>query len=39
MVDVVELHEPEDIFPAYQKAFLSRKPTLLLEFGDHYNDK
>lgn len=38
-IEVVELHEPEDIFPAYERAYRTRKPTLILEFGDHYNDK
>ena len=38
-IRVVELHEPEDIFPAYQKAYEDRVPTLLLEFGDHYGEK
>jgi pyruvate/2-oxoglutarate/acetoin dehydrogenase E1 component len=36
---VKELHEPEDILPAYQEAYSSKKPTLLIEFGDHYGDK
>lgn len=40
-VDVVRLDEPEQIFPAYEKA-LTRpdgKSTLLIEFGDYYNEK
>lgn len=38
-IQVVELHEPEEVLPAYQKAYRHRGPTLLIEFGDHYNDK
>ncbi|MBX3166257.1 MAG: hypothetical protein KF760_02550 [Candidatus Eremiobacteraeota bacterium] len=38
-IEVVELHEPEDIFPAYQRAYANRRPTLLIEFGDFYGDK
>lgn len=40
-VDVVFLDEPEEIFPAFKHA-LERddcRPTLLIEKGDHYNDK
>ena len=40
-LDVISLDEPEDIFPSYQKA-LNRddgKSTILVEFGDHYNEK
>ena len=40
-IDVVDLQEPEDIFPAYKKA-LERDDgcsTLLIEHGNHYNDK
>jgi hypothetical protein len=35
------LNEPEEIFPAFEKAFLREdgKSTLLIENGDHYNDK
>lgn len=38
-IRVQELHEPEEILPAYQEAYHSRQPTLLIEFGDHYADK
>jgi pyruvate/2-oxoglutarate/acetoin dehydrogenase E1 component len=38
-VQVVELWEPEHIVPAYQAAFRSRKPAILVEFGDFYGDK
>jgi len=40
-IDVISLNEPEDIFPAYEKA-LNRKDgrnTILVEFGDYYNEK
>ena len=40
-LDVISLHEPEDIFPSYKKA-LNRndgKSTILVEFGDYYNEK
>lgn len=38
-IEVVELHQPDEILPAYQKAYRERKPTLLIEFGDHYQDR
>lgn len=40
-VDVVRLDEPEQIFPAYEKALTRTdgKSTLLVEFGDYYNEK
>ena len=40
-IDIIKLNEPEDIFPSYEKA-LNRKDgnsTLLVEFGDYYNEK
>ena len=40
-IDVIRLEEPEDIFPAYEKAF-SRKDgrsTIVVEYGDYYNEK
>ena len=40
-VEVVLLEEPEQIFPAYERA-LNRedcKSTLLIEYGDFYNEK
>jgi pyruvate/2-oxoglutarate/acetoin dehydrogenase E1 component len=40
-VDIIRLEEPEDIFPAYRKA-LDRedgRSTLLIEYGDYYNEK
>jgi pyruvate/2-oxoglutarate/acetoin dehydrogenase E1 component len=40
-IEVVELHEPQDVFPAYKNA-LERpdsKSTLLIEHGNYYNQK
>ena len=39
--EVIRLNEPEDIFPAYQKAYnrADGKCTILVEFGDFYNEK
>ena len=40
-IDVIQLNEPKDIFPAYEKA-LNRndnKSTILVEYGDYYNEK
>ena len=41
MVDIIRLEEPKDIIPAYEKA-LERddgKSTILVEYGDYYNEK
>ena len=40
-VNIVELLEPEDIFPAYENAYNSNdgKSTILVEFQDFYNEK
>lgn len=40
-VEVIRLDEPEQIFPAYQKALLrdDGRSTLLVEWGDYYNEK
>ena len=40
-VEVVELNEPEDIFPAYQRALQreDNKSTLMIEHGNFYNQK
>jgi pyruvate/2-oxoglutarate/acetoin dehydrogenase E1 component len=40
-VEVIRLDEPEDIFPAYQKAYSRKdgKSTILVEWGDYYNEK
>jgi len=40
-VDIIELHESGDIYPAYQHAYqrTDGKSTLLVEFGDYYSEK
>lgn len=40
-VEVIRLEEPEDILPAYQKAYnrTDGKSTVLVEWGDYYNEK
>ena len=40
-IDIIELHEPEDIVPSYKLA-LNRtdgKSTILVEFGDYSKEK
>ena len=40
-IEVVRLEEPEDIFPSYEKALMreDRRNTILVEYGDYYNEK
>lgn len=40
-IDVIRLDEPEMIFESYQKAYEreDRKSTILVEWGDYYNEK
>ncbi|MCA9403163.1 MAG: hypothetical protein KC897_05225 [Candidatus Omnitrophica bacterium] len=40
-IDVVELEEPADVFPAYRDALQreDQKPTLIIEHGNYYNSK
>ena len=40
-IEVIRLEEPEDIFPAYLKAYnrTDGKSTILVEYGDYYNEK
>jgi pyruvate/2-oxoglutarate/acetoin dehydrogenase E1 component len=40
-IEVIRLEEPQDIFPAYQRALLrdDGRSTLLVEWGDFYNEK
>ena len=40
-IDVIKLNEPEDIFPAYEKAFNRKdgRNTIIVEYGDYYNEK
>lgn len=40
-IEIIRLEEPEDIFPAYKKALEREdgKSTILVEYGDYYNEK
>lgn len=40
-IEVIRLDEPQDVFPAYERALLrdDGRSTLLVEWGDFYNDK
>jgi pyruvate/2-oxoglutarate/acetoin dehydrogenase E1 component len=38
-VDFIILKDAKDIFSSYKKASESNKPTVLVEFGDYYNEK
>ena len=40
-MEVIRLEEPEDIFPAYHKAYnrTDGKSTLIVEYGDYYGQK
>ena len=40
-IDILRLEEPSDIYPAYEKAYLREdgKSTILVEYGDFYNEK
>lgn len=40
-IEVIRLEEVKDIFPAYKKALTRKdgKSTLLVEYGDYYNEK
>ena len=38
-VNVVSLNEPEEIFPAFEEAYKTDCSTLLIEWGDYYNEK
>jgi pyruvate/2-oxoglutarate/acetoin dehydrogenase E1 component len=40
-IEVIRLEEPDDIFPSYKKAFERKdgKSTILVEYGDYYNEK
>ena len=40
-IEVIKLRKPSDIFPAYKKAYLRQdlKTTILVEYGDYYNEK
>ena len=40
-IDILKLKEPNEIYPAYEKAYLrdDGKSTILVEYGDFYNEK
>ena len=40
-IEVIRLEEPEDIFPAYHKAYNREdgKSTIVVEYGDYYSEK
>jgi len=40
-VEIIVLEEPEQIFPAYKKAYLREdgRSTILVEYGNYYNEK
>jgi pyruvate/2-oxoglutarate/acetoin dehydrogenase E1 component len=40
-IDVIRLEEPQDVFPAYQRALEREdgKSTIVVEYGDYYNEK
>ena len=40
-IEIIRLEEPEDIFPAYYKAYNRKdgKSTLVVEYGDYYGEK
>ena len=40
-IDIIRLEEPEEIFPAYEKAYLrdDGRTTICVEYGDYYSQK
>jgi pyruvate/2-oxoglutarate/acetoin dehydrogenase E1 component len=40
-IEIIKLKEPKEIFPAYKKAYSRKdgKNTILVEYGDYYNEK
>ena len=40
-IEVIKLHESEEIFPAYKKAYERQdgKNTIIVEYGDYYSEK
>ena len=40
-INVVRLDEPDEIFPAYKSAYerIDKISTLIVEYGDYYNEK
>ena len=38
-IEIIKLTEPGEIVPAYEQATNSGGPTILVEYGDYYNEK
>ncbi len=40
-IDIIKLEEAKDVFPSYQYAFtrIDKRSTLIVEYGDYYNEK
>lgn len=38
-IDIIRLDETEQIFETYVKAYENKKPTIIVEWGDFYNEK
>lgn len=38
-IHIEQLKEPEQVFPAYQDALVREGSTILVEYGDYYNEK
>jgi hypothetical protein len=40
-IEVIRLDEPDQIFPAYERALLrdDGRSTLIVEYGDYYSEK
>jgi pyruvate/2-oxoglutarate/acetoin dehydrogenase E1 component len=40
-IEVIRLEEPEDVFPAYERAYTRTdgKSTVIVEYGDYYGEK
>ena len=38
-IDIYRVDEPEQIFDTYSNSYESKKPTLIIEWGDFYNEK
>jgi len=38
-IEITRLEEPEHIFPAYEKAYNSDNPSIIVEYGDYHGEK
>lgn len=38
-IEITRLEEPEHVFPAYEKAYSSNKPNIIVEYGDYHGEK